>query len=226
MEWTKIKTKHFLHNDWTLEQKGCLATLLCLVAHLERIPTEKEMIQATHYKSLRSVQEKLKEQSITVQEVFKKVLIDVQSLAKNRVKTNNRVNKHRASKKDVTRYSNKDVTHAEEKRGEENIFNITLNNFKLMRKQLKKPLTEHGETLLLKELDKLAKTEEEKIAILNQSILNSWQGVFPLKENKEDVKPKKPREEYEEMKILRDKGFELNWKRFNELKYLAERGEI
>lgn len=121
MEWTKIKTKHFLHNDWTLEQKGCLATLLCLVAHLERIPTEKEMIQATHYKSLISVQEKLKEQSITVQEVFKKVLIDVQGLAKNRVKTNNRVNKYRASKIDVTRYSNKDVTHTEEKRREENI---------------------------------------------------------------------------------------------------------
>ena len=121
MEWTKIKTKHFLHNDWTLEQKGCLATLLCLVAHLERIPTEKEMIQATHYKSLRSFQEKLKEQSITVQEVFKKVLIDVQGLAKNRVKTNERVNKHRASKEDVTRYSNEDVTHTEEKRREENI---------------------------------------------------------------------------------------------------------
>lgn len=64
-----------------------------------------------------------------------------------------------------------------------NVFNETLNNFKVMRKQLKKPLTEHGEKLLIKELEKLAKTEEEKIAILNQSILNSWQGVFALKEN-------------------------------------------
>lgn len=48
------------------------------------------------------------------------------------------------------------------------------------RKKLKKPMTDYAKKLLLKKLQKLAKTEQEQIAILNQSIENGWQGVFPL----------------------------------------------
>lgn len=48
------------------------------------------------------------------------------------------------------------------------------------RKKLKKPMTDYAKELLLKKLQKLAKTEQEQIAILNQSIENGWQGVFPL----------------------------------------------
>lgn len=51
-----------------------------------------------------------------------------------------------------------------------------------MRKLLKKPMTAHALELSLKKLDKMARTEEEQIAILEQSIANSWQGLFPLKE--------------------------------------------
>ena len=48
------------------------------------------------------------------------------------------------------------------------------------RKKLKKPMTDYAKKLLLNKLKKLAKTEQEQIAILNQSIENGWQGVFPL----------------------------------------------
>lgn len=57
----------------------------------------------------------------------------------------------------------------------------TLKEFEKMRKAIKKPMSGRAKTLLLKELDKLAIDRQTKIDILNQSILNSWQGVFPLK---------------------------------------------
>ena len=41
-------------------------------------------------------------------------------------------------------------------------------------------MTDYAKKLLLGKLSKLAKTEQEQIAILNQSIENGWQGVFPL----------------------------------------------
>lgn len=50
-----------------------------------------------------------------------------------------------------------------------------------MRKFIKKPMTDHALELALNNLEKLASSEEEQIAILEQSISNSWQGLFPLK---------------------------------------------
>jgi len=50
-----------------------------------------------------------------------------------------------------------------------------------MRKFIKKPMTDHALELALNNLDKLTSTEDEQIAILEQSISNSWQGLFPLK---------------------------------------------
>ena len=63
----------------------------------------------------------------------------------------------------------------------------TLKDFAEMRKEIKKPLTtKRAITMLLSKLDKLASTDEEKKLILEQSIFNNWQGVFPLKvENKQ-----------------------------------------
>lgn len=49
------------------------------------------------------------------------------------------------------------------------------------RKSMKKKMTEKAVTLLLKNLDKLGKDDSEKIAILEQSIVNGWQGIFELK---------------------------------------------
>jgi hypothetical protein len=52
-----------------------------------------------------------------------------------------------------------------------------------MRKSIKKPITERALELMLAKLDKLANNDQSKIEILNQSIMNSWQGIFPLKNN-------------------------------------------
>ena len=62
------------------------------------------------------------------------------------------------------------------------IFIKTWKDFKDMRKKKNKPMTLRAEELILNELNKLSSDEDIQIAILNQSIMNSWQGVFPLKE--------------------------------------------
>lgn len=48
------------------------------------------------------------------------------------------------------------------------------------RKKLKKPMTEKAVSLLVKKLEKLGNTTDERIAIINQSIERGWQGIFPL----------------------------------------------
>lgn len=59
----------------------------------------------------------------------------------------------------------------------------TIRDFIDMRKTIKKPMTSKALELLLRNLEKLTNLEEEKIAILNQSIEHGWQTVYPLKTN-------------------------------------------
>lgn len=57
-----------------------------------------------------------------------------------------------------------------------------LSGFLAMRERMRKPMTGEALRLLFRELDKLAVGSGDlKIAILEQSILHSWQGVFALK---------------------------------------------
>ena len=60
--------------------------------------------------------------------------------------------------------------------------NGAISDFIEYRTKIKKPMTDRAVELLITELDKLAGTTDEQIEILNQSIVNGWQGVFPLKE--------------------------------------------
>jgi hypothetical protein len=67
----------------------------------------------------------------------------------------------------------------------------TIRDFLKVRKAIKKPMTDKALTLILNKLDKLSNNELEKIEILNQSIVNSWQGVFELKDKKGPEKQSK-----------------------------------
>ena len=52
-----------------------------------------------------------------------------------------------------------------------------------MRKKIKKPLTDRAIELAMKKLDDLSGGDNDiAIKIIEQSVLNSWQGLFPLKE--------------------------------------------
>lgn len=64
-----------------------------------------------------------------------------------------------------------------------------IKEFIKFRRGMKKPMTDHAIELLINKLNKLSSDTSEQIEILNQSMLNGWQGVFPLKES-----GKKPKE--------------------------------
>ena len=56
-----------------------------------------------------------------------------------------------------------------------------LMDYEKMRKTIKKPMTDKARELLLKKLESMAGSDTDlKIKILEQSVMNSWQGVFPL----------------------------------------------
>ena len=65
----------------------------------------------------------------------------------------------------------------------------TLEQFLEMRKEIKKPMTGNAVKRLTTKLDGLATTDNEKIAILEESIINGWQSVWPLKN--QPAQPKK-----------------------------------
>lgn len=68
-----------------------------------------------------------------------------------------------------------------------------LKAFLQMRSFIKKPMIEYALKLMLKKLDEIGNTDDAKIAILNQSITNNWQGIFPLKDGntKQEKQPEK-----------------------------------
>lgn len=70
-----------------------------------------------------------------------------------------------------------------EKYGKDECLTDTFRDFEIMRKAIKKPLTERATKVLLGKLDKLAGNDKELvIKILEQSILNNWQSVYELKD--------------------------------------------
>lgn len=69
--------------------------------------------------------------------------------------------------------------------------------FLQMRSFIKKPMTEYALKLMLKKLDEIGNTDDAKIAILNQSITNNWQGIFPLK-NEYTKQEKQPEKKYDQ----------------------------
>jgi len=65
------------------------------------------------------------------------------------------------------------------------VLDETFHDYLTMRKGIKKPATDRAITLVINKLNKLSEGDDYKaLAILNQSILNSWQDVYPLKETK------------------------------------------
>ena len=84
------------------------------------------------------------------------------------------------------------------------VLKTSLYEFIKMRKMIAKPCTDFGLKKLLSKLDKLGQTDEEKIAIVDQSTMCNWQGLFPLKD---EYKPQP--EETEEDRIRREQDERL-----------------
>lgn len=99
-------------------------------------------------------------------------------------KTNTETNIHTGSCENSSPKKSKDQieqTFIDYSKGDEELLQA-LNEFAKMRKAIKSPLsTERAAKMLLNNLDSLATSAVHKIAILNQSILSNWKGVFALK---------------------------------------------
>jgi hypothetical protein len=60
------------------------------------------------------------------------------------------------------------------------LLNQTINDFIASRKK-KSPMTDKAIELMIKKLDEMTSDNDEKIQIINQSIMNGWKGIFPIK---------------------------------------------
>ena len=79
-----------------------------------------------------------------------------------------------------------------------------LKEFLKMRKAIKKPMTTRAFNLLTKRLIGLSNNSQEQNAILEQSILNSWQDIYPLKKENQELLKKSQElnpDEYEDVSI-------------------------
>jgi hypothetical protein len=115
--------------------------------------------------------------------------LDISYKEKNKCENNNYNKKEEEEKKT----SNLPVANAKEKSLDEVIeaqpisIQQPLREFVKMRKAIKKPITTHGLELAVKKLHELAKTESEAVAVIEQSVMNSWQGFFALKKGRSET---------------------------------------
>ena len=58
-------------------------------------------------------------------------------------------------------------------------------SFVEFRKGIKKPMTDHAIDLLIQKLKGMSTSPKVQVEIINQSIMNGWQGIFPLKEQQQ-----------------------------------------
>lgn len=59
----------------------------------------------------------------------------------------------------------------------------TWNDFLEMRKKLKAPMTDKAKTIMFNKLADFKQQGMDPVKVVEQSIMNSWKGVFPLKDN-------------------------------------------
>jgi uncharacterized protein YdaU (DUF1376 family) len=83
-----------------------------------------------------------------------------------------------------------------------NIFEIAFDSFVEMRTKIRKPLTENGKTLIIKKLTNMSPDISTQIKILEQSTMNSWQGIFQLKDNNQQSQKQFGRQDVSTQELL------------------------
>ncbi len=112
-------------------------------------------------------------QNVVYPEVYSEVYSEVQTVAINKEK----------EKKKLKKSISKDIP---EKYAQNPELDAAVREFIAYRKSRKKPMTDRAVTMLLDKLEALAPGDDaQKIAILEQSVFNSWTGVFALKKDQD-----------------------------------------
>ena len=122
-------------------------------------------------------------------EVFKALLLEMVNESEQRSERRKNAPKKQGStkKKSETSETTTHTTHTTEVK-EKTEFEKTLDEFIKMRKAIKKPITEEWIKLVKQKLEKMYPGNQDlQIQVLQNSISNSWQWVFPLKEGKDKI---------------------------------------
>ena len=99
----------------------------------------------------------------------------------------NTINTKTSTKKNTNNKKEKEKTNIDKiinAYTENNSLVEAIKDFIKMRKTIKKPITDRGLKMILNKLDQYGNDDLEKIEILENSIVNCWQGVFELKNKK------------------------------------------
>ena len=127
--------------------------------------------------------EKIKEQN----RIRQKKWYDKQKALPN-VRTNVSLTQPNATDKDIDKDKEEDKKKNNKKEpktySDDPDMNQAILSFIEFRKSVKKPMTDRAVDLLIKKLNEMTISIPEQIEILNQSIMNGWQSVYPLKKQK------------------------------------------
>jgi hypothetical protein len=121
MDWIKVLNRHILfeYNDLRDSEFAAWIKIMALTAELEHVPTREQMLKHTHYKTLDSLQCKLKTHSIDLQYILNKVLIDAQYVRNRQKSWKEKKQQYRADNKSVSTDVLKDVSSKEKRRERE-----------------------------------------------------------------------------------------------------------
>lgn len=195
MDFIKVLNRHtiFEYTDLSDSEFTAWIKLMSLTAYLEKEPTREQMLKHVHHKTLSSLQDKIKNHSTTLQDILKKVLIDVQDVVKRREDWKRKKREKRAVKENVQGDVQGDVSDKIKRRDREDIDIIpptpypewlpvkTFEEYQSARKKKLKPAQYERFFARLKRLSETSRASPEQI--LDQSIANGWEGVFELKTN-------------------------------------------
>lgn len=109
----------------------------------------------------------------------------------------NNEKKKRINKKEKDKKEKTEIDSLIEENFTDNELKDTVYEFIKMRKAIKKPLTTKGLELLIKKIYKLSTNIDDQIQILNNSIMNNWQGIYELK--KQNTKTKGNFDDFKEI---------------------------
>lgn len=155
---------------------------------------------------IRTIFNKLKEEEITIKTTNKYSLITIVNYDKyqgeittTNKQTNNQEdeiltnNQQTTNKQLTTNKNNKNKKNEKNNkyiyRGSEKLIDALL-GFEEMRKLIKSPMTDKARDRLVKRLNSITTDENEQIEILENSIVNCWKDVYPLKKKSEDEERK------------------------------------
>lgn len=192
--YTIMSNYHFKDKNMSLKAKGLLSMMLSLpdnwnysVEGLVAISKESKTVIQSTLKELEDLKylkrtrvQNSKGQFEYIYDIYEKpqtenpYMDNMPLLNTKELNTNNINNKKNKKETEFDSLINNNFENEELKQ--------TIYEFIKMRKTIKKPLTTKALELTINKLKKLSIDSDEQIEILNNSIMNNWLGIFPLKE--------------------------------------------